>query len=77
MALIRVTATIEFTYDTDDGLVTDTESAVDDVKEGILSGVNPEEFVITTTVTDAEGGVIVFEPGTVWMDPETGEFGRY
>lgn len=24
-----------------------------------------------------EGGVITFEPGTVWLDPETGEFGRY
>ena len=30
----------------------------------------------TLHIADEEGGVIAFEPGTVFLDPETGEFTR-
>ncbi len=31
----------------------------------------------TTADRNIIGGVIEFPPGTVWLDPETGEFGRF
>lgn len=32
--------------------------------------------LILENIPEPEGGVVEFEPGTVWLDPETGEFTR-
>jgi hypothetical protein len=52
----------------EDVRIVDWQPHVDTIEDSM------QEFLVDD---EPEGGVVVFEPGTVWMDPETGEFGRF
>lgn len=46
---IRVTASVTFEYDTDDGLVEDVNEAVEDAKD-ILGSLSPGDFTVLAEV---------------------------
>ena len=51
MAIIKVTALVSFDYDTDDGLVTTPEEAIEDMAS-TLPSLSPDDFIINYEVDD-------------------------
>ena len=61
MANIRVTASVSFDYDTEDGLVSNVEEAVQDVRDMIIDGgLMPGDFDMSWETDD---------PELAWHDP--------
>lgn len=63
-------------------LITEIDNATAYVATADGMGYGPRfegDFVVSSALStsgEGGGGVVTFEPGTVWLDPETGEFTR-